>query len=309
MSGKQFLRKYRLFNELLVEEQKVTHELKAVQERFDQALDSKDLKKGLTEDEMMFKIESARIKVNEKTQLLLAKRDIIRHNDRLLADIELTTTAIKDYPTNQEEVLRTESEKCAQMNLKSKKEIQVAETLHKLAVYKKTIALKQLFQIFFGSASMATYQPLFDLDTGKRELSRIMVLKVPEDAEQRSFKFQQVNAAIGQVVQMCMHFSRALQVPLKFPMVFNGHRSYIFSQNCLSHGNHSHFLFLSDLPDHSLSAKGIKLFICNLEIIHDNLARFRERQGIQVNKKIEKELKDKIQNPIVEMLFKIAELY
>jgi len=40
---------------------------------------------------------------------------------------------------------------------------------------------------------------------------------------------RKISIALGQVVQLCIHFSRALGITLKHPMIFNGNRSHILS--------------------------------------------------------------------------------
>ena len=66
---------------------------------------------------------------------------MIRHNEKLVADIEITTRAIKDYSLNEEDGLRDKSEACTETKEQTQKEVAVAALLHKVASYKKEIAI------------------------------------------------------------------------------------------------------------------------------------------------------------------------
>jgi hypothetical protein len=88
----------------------------------------------------------------------------------------------------------------------------------------------------------------------------------------------QLSVALGQVVLICIHMHQLLGISLKYPLIFNAHRSSIVLHDknetrCLP-------LYISARTDYKTLDQSIKLLTRNLKNILSMLERIKEREGI-----------------------------
>ena len=104
-----------------------------------------------------------------------------------------------------------------------KSEQEHAQTLtlyHRTFLQRLTRVINDLFDIFFSAECQKIYKPLvflsFDNSTRK-------VDSINKDKHENK-----ISIALGQVVQLCIHFAQALNITLLHHMVFNGKKSMIY---------------------------------------------------------------------------------
>ena len=98
-----------------------------------------------------------------------------------------------------------------------------------MCLQRQTRLINDLFNIFFSAECQKLYKPLLKLRVipETRQIERLE--KISEE--------QKLSVALGQVVQLCIHFSRALNIVLRNQMTFDGYRSYIHSRQCIDDGS------------------------------------------------------------------------
>lgn len=78
---------------------------------------------------------------------------------------------------------------------------------------------------------------------------------IPETGQverlERLIDEQKLSVALGQVVLICFHFATALGIVLKNPMVFNGPKSYIHSEETLEARKLPYKLFIPSKGEHN----------------------------------------------------------
>jgi hypothetical protein len=91
----------------------------------------------------------------------------------------------------------------------------------------------------------------------------------------------QVAISLGQVCQVAIHMSRCLSQPLKHPIIFNSHRSYVVE--CLRSETVVHPLFATKNQEYKTFEKAVKLMESNLRNILRTLERIKKDQGIGID--------------------------
>lgn len=74
--------------------------------------------------------------------------------------------------------------------------------------------------------------------------------------------------ALGQVVQLCIHFASALGLVLRNPMIFNGNRSYIHSEDTMELRQAPFKLYIP-----TTGAQNVGVLVQSLVLLEDNLMK------------------------------------
>ena len=82
------------------------------------------------------------------------------------------------------------------------------------------------------------------------------------------------------MVQLCIHFSTALCVVLKNPVIFNGYRSQIHSEETIERRYDPFKLYLLQKNDQKSFCRGLELLEENLLKIKRSLNQMKERENI-----------------------------
>lgn len=112
-----------------------------------------------------------------------------------------------------------------------------------------------------------------------------------------------LSVALGQICLVAIHLGMCLGVPVKHPMVYNGHRSTIVSpgrQEPLP-------LYISQRADYKGIDQAIQLLEANLKRVYRALERLKEvyKVGVQKNPAIPQALP--FPNNLTVLLYKICE--
>ena len=85
---------------------------------------------------------------------------------------------------------------------------------------RRSRVINDLFDIFFSAESAKVYKPLLKLQviSASRKVEHISKL----------LDEQKINISLGQVVQLVIHFSQALELTLLNTVVFNGGKSQVY---------------------------------------------------------------------------------
>ena len=110
------------------------------------------------------------------------------------------------------------------------------------------------------------YKPLFYLKVNQDSRTIEKIDKLIEDG-----KIHKIAVALGQVVQLCIHFSTALNVVLKNPVVFNGYRSQIHSEETIERRYDPFKLYIIQKNDQKSLCRGLELLEENLHKIKRSL--------------------------------------
>ena len=168
----------------------------------------------------------------------------------------------------------------------------------KIYLQRQTRVINDLFNIFFSAECQKLYKPL-------------LKLKITPETKQieRLEKYvheQKISVALGQVVQLIIHFSFCLGIVVKNPMIFNGNKSYIHSEETIEKRMAPHILFIPTKGEHNQMNKSLTLLEENLLRVYRGLNFIKERENIGfVNNKEDEDLL--YPNRIIRLLHKICE--
>lgn len=141
-----------------------------------------------------------------------------------------------------------------------------ADLTHRVFLQRQTRVINDLFDIFFSAECQKFYKPLAKL--------RIIDRKIhPIEKEQDKEK---VSIALGNVVQLCIHFGTALQISYSNHMIFNGKRSLIFYKDSSTEGSKpSNKLFFTTKQEQPQLITAIKYLEENLNRVYRGLCQLR----------------------------------
>lgn len=180
----------------------------------------------------------------------------------------------------------------------NQKQEQLASIKKKVLLQRQTRVINDLFNVFFSAECQKLYKPLLKLkilpQTG--QIDRVDKIKDEE----------RISIALGQVVQLCIYFALALGITFKNPMVFNGNRSYIHSENTIQNRLAPHKLFIPSKGEHNQMAKGIDLLEENLLKISRGLKFMKDRENIGFISSNADEDEPLYPNRIIRLLHKIC---
>lgn len=89
-----------------------------------------------------------------------------------------------------------------------------------------------------------------------------------------------ISVTLGQIVQVCIFFAAALGISLKNPMIFNGNRSYIHSDDTIEARLPPHKLFIPSKGEQNQMKLSVQLLEENLMKIFRGLSLLKERENI-----------------------------
>ena len=138
--------------------------------------------------------------------------------------------------------------------------------------------MNDLFNIFFSAECEKIYKPLICIFTREndRSIAHIEDKKKPKIA-----------VALGQVVQLCIHFSRALNINIKNQMIYYGNKSYIHSYESIDSGAREkvksgpyNLFFLGQSSDNANLETSLILLEENMRLILKALKNLKEKEDI-----------------------------
>ena len=164
--------------------------------------------------------------------------------------------------------------------------------------------INDLFSIFFGPESSKYYKPLLKLNINYENRQIRQVENVDRPIDQAK-----VSVALGQLVQLCIHFATALGTTLKNPMIYNGNRSFIHSKETVEKRLPPLKLYIVRGDQNNLK-ESLALLEENLMKIYRGLHLLKERENIgfvQVNNREEDEEEFYYPNTLIKLLHKICD--
>ena len=162
----------------------------------------------------------------------------------------------------------------------------------RIFLQRQTRVLNDLFSIFFSAECQKFYKPL-------------LKLKVVQESRMISVDEQKISIALGQVVQLCIHFATALCITVKNTMIFNGSKSYIHSEDTVNNRNPPYKLFIKDKSDRDQIKISLALLEENLLKVYQALKFLKDRENIGYVSVSNDEVE--YPNRIIRFLHKIAD--
>lgn len=178
------------------------------------------------------------------------------------------------------------------------KKIELADMRKKIYLQRQTRVINDLFNIFLSAECQKLYKALVKLQIN--EQGKIERLVLPNE---------KLNVALGQVVQLCIHFGQALSLVLKNTMIYNGSRSSIHSEETLGHRLPPNPLYVVRKADQTMLEEALRLLEENLTKVYRalKLLKSRENIGFVNHIQVDEEEGFTYPNRIIRLLHKIAD--